>query len=273
MNTFGFHTIHGRAPTLATGLKAARPDLMVWVITGDGDALSIGANHVIHAMRRNVDIRLVMFNNRIYGLTKGQASPTSPFGQRTKSSPSGTISQPIVPLSLALTAEATFVARSVDNYTEHLQEMLDAVGRHRGSAFLEVLQNCNIFNDGAWLEVSGRDVRDDRMLKLKHGEPMIYGADSDKGIRLAGPRPEVVELGNGVSEDDLLVHDETDPALAYVLSRMEWPEFPVPVGILRRVKRPTLDELLDGQIAEAIQEKGPGDLRALLFAGDTWTVR
>ncbi len=273
MNTFGFHTIHGRAPTLATGLKAARPDLMVWVITGDGDALSIGGNHLIHSMRRNVDLTLVMFNNRIYGLTKGQASPTSPFGKRTKSTPSGTISQPLVPLSVALTAEATFVARSVDNYTEHLQETLDAAGRHRGSAFLEVLQNCNIFNDGAFLEFTGRDVREDRMVKLKHGEPMIFGTDSDKGIRLDGLKPEVVELGKGVSEADLLVHDETDSALAYLLSRMSWPEFPVPIGVLRRVQRPTLDELSDAQIVDTIKEKGPGDLRELLFGGDTWTVR
>jgi len=272
MNTFGFHTIHGRAPTLATGLKAARPELMVWVITGDGDALSIGGNHVIHAMRRNVDIRLVMFNNRIYGLTKGQASPTSPLGKKTKSSPYGTVDQPVVPLSIALTAEATFVARSVDTITDHLQETLDAAGNHRGSAFLEVLQNCNIFNDGAFLEFTGRDVREDRMLRLKHGEPMIFGADADKGIRLDGLKPEVVQLGDGITEADLLVHDETDPALAYLLSRMAWPEYPVPIGVFRRVDRPTHDRLSDAQIEEAIAEKGAGDLRALLFSGDTWTV-
>ena len=272
MNTFGFHTIHGRAPTLATGLKAARPELMVWVITGDGDALSIGGNHVIHAMRRNVDIRLVMFNNRIYGLTKGQASPTSPLGKKTKSSPYGTIDQPIVPVSLALTAEASFVARSVDTFTDHLPEMLDAAGNHRGSAFLEVLQNCNIFNDGAFLEFTDRDVRADRTLRLKHGEPMIFGADSDKGIVLNGLKPEIVQLGNGVSEADLLVHDETDGALAYLLSRMAWPEFPVPIGVFWRVDKPTLDTLADAQIEEAIAKKGAGDLRALLFNGDTWTV-
>lgn len=272
MNTFGFHTIHGRAPTLATGLKAARPELMVWVITGDGDALSIGGNHVIHAMRRNVDIRLVMFNNQIYGLTKGQASPTSPTGKKTKSSPYGTIDQPLVPISLALTAEATFVARSVDTITDHLQEMLDAAGNHRGSAFLEVLQNCNIFNDGVFLEFTGRDVREDRLLHLKHGEPMIFGKDADKGIRLDRLVPEIVQLGSGVTEADLLVHDETDPALAYLLSRMAWPEYPVPIGVFRRVERPTLDTLADAQITDAIAEKGAGDLRALLFSGDTWTV-
>ena len=172
MNTYGFHSIHGRAPTLATGLKAARPELMVWVITGDGDALSIGGNHVLHSMRRNVDIKLIMFNNRIYGLTKGQASPTSEFGKRTKSTPQGTIDQPIVPLSVAITAEATFVARSVDTHTEHLQETLTAAGFHHGSAFVEVLQNCNIFNDGAWRSFTDREVRDDMMLVLKHGEPI-----------------------------------------------------------------------------------------------------
>ncbi len=210
MNTYGFHTIHGRAPTLATGLKAARPDLMVWVITGDGDALSIGGNHVIHSMRRNVDIKLVMFNNRIYGLTKGQASPTSEFGKRTKSTPLGSVDTPIVPLTIALAAEASFVARSVDTHTEHLQATLERAGRHHGSAFVEVLQNCNIFNDGAWRDFTDREVREDRMLVLEHGKPMIFGKDRDRGIRLNGLHPEVVTIGrDGVTEDDLLVHDET----------------------------------------------------------------
>jgi len=272
MNTYGFHSIHGRAPTLATGLKIARPDLMVWVITGDGDALSIGGNHVLHSMRRNVDIKLIMFNNRIYGLTKGQASPTSEFGKRTKSSPEGTVDQPVVPLSVALTAEATFVARTVDTYTEHIQETLDAAGRHKGSVFVEVLQNCNIFNDGAWREFTDRDVRDDRMLKLKHGEPMVFGDHADKGIRLAGLRPEVVQLGKGITEADLAVHDETDQTLAYILSRMFWPRYPVPVGVLRRVKRPVHHELVADQIELVRAEKGDGDLRELLFSGDTWTV-
>ena len=217
MNTYGFHTIHGRAPTLATGLKAARPDLMVWVITGDGDALSIGGNHVIHSMRRNVDITMVMFNNRIYGLTKGQASPTSEFGKRTKSTPAGTVDTPIQPLTIALAAEASFVARSVDTHTEHLQKTLERAGRHKGSTFVEVLQNCNIFNDGAWRDFTDREVREDRMLVLEHGKPMIFGKDRDKGIRLNGLHPEVVTLGeNGVTEADLLVHDEQaeEPYLA-----------------------------------------------------------
>ncbi len=272
MNTFGFHTIHGRAPTLATGLKAARPDLMVWVITGDGDALSIGGNHVLHSMRRNVDIKLVMFNNRIYGLTKGQASPTSEIGKKTKSTPAGTIDTPVMPLSIALAAEATFVARSVDTHTEHLQETLERSGRHTGSCFLEVLQNCNIFNDGAFRGFTDREVREDRMLLLKHGEPMIFGKDRDKGIQLNGLHPEVVQLGGGVSEADLLVHDERaeDPYLAYMLSRMWWPDFPVPVGVLRSVDRPTHDQLLQGQIDDALARSGPGDLEKLLHSGETW---
>ncbi|MBA3778732.1 MAG: 2-oxoacid:ferredoxin oxidoreductase subunit beta [Chloroflexi bacterium] len=274
MNTYGFHTIHGRAPTLATGLKGARPDLMVWVITGDGDALSIGGNHVLHSMRRNVDIKLVMFNNRIYGLTKGQASPTSEIGKKTKSTPQGTIDTPISPLSVALAAEATFVARSVDTHTEHLQQTFNRAGRHHGSAFLEVLQNCNIFNDGAFRDFTDREVREDRMLMLEHGKPMIFGKDRDRGIRLNGLHPEVVQLGNGVTEEQLLVHDEEaeDPYLAFMLSRMWYPEFPVPVGVLRRVQRATHHELLEGQIADAVSKNGEGDLQKLLVSGETWVV-
>jgi 2-oxoglutarate ferredoxin oxidoreductase subunit beta len=274
MNTYGFHTIHGRAPTLATGLKAARPDLMVWVITGDGDALSIGGNHVIHSMRRNVDIKLIMFNNRIYGLTKGQASPTSEIGKRTKSTPAGTIDTPISPLSIALAAEATFIARSVDTHTEHLQQTFDRAGHHKGSAFVEVLQNCNIFNDGAFRSFTDREVRDDRTLVLEHGKPMIFGKDRDKGIRLKGMHPEVVQLGKGVSEEDLLVHDEKsdDPYLAFMLSRIYYPDFPVPVGVLRDVSRPTHDQLMTEQLESALAQSGPGDLGQLLKAGETWVV-
>jgi 2-oxoglutarate ferredoxin oxidoreductase subunit beta len=275
MNTYGFHSIHGRAPTLATGLKAARPDLMVWVITGDGDALSIGGNHVLHSMRRNVDFKLVMFNNRIYGLTKGQASPTSEFGKKTKSTPLGSVDTPIMPLTIALAAEASFVARSVDTHTEHLQATLNRAGYHTGSAFVEVLQNCNIFNDGAWREFTERDVREDRMLVLEHGKPMIFGRDRDKGIRLDGLRPEVVTIGhNGIGEADLLVHDERadDPYLALMLSRMFWPDFPVPVGVLRAIPRPTHDALIADQIQAAVAKGGRGDLAAALASGETWTV-
>jgi 2-oxoglutarate/2-oxoacid ferredoxin oxidoreductase subunit beta len=274
MNTYGFHTIHGRAPTLATGLKIANPELMVWVITGDGDALSIGGNHVLHSMRRNVDIKLVMFNNRIYGLTKGQASPTSELGKKTKSTPAGTVDYPVQPLSVALAAEASFVARSVDTQTDHLQATLERAGHHRGSAFVEVLQNCNIFNDGAFRDFTERDVREDRMLVLEHGKPMVFGKERDKGIRLRGLHPQIVQLGNGVSEEDLLVHDEEaeDPYLAYMLSRMWWPDYPVPVGVLRRVNRPTHDQLVSGQVEDARAQHGEGDLGKLLLAGETWTV-
>ncbi len=278
MNTFGFHTIHGRAATIATGLKGARPDLMVWVITGDGDALSIGGNHLIHAMRRNVDMKMIMFNNRIYGLTKGQASPTSPMGKKTKSTPMGTIETPIIPLNLVAAAEASFIARSVDTHSEHLQEMMHRAGDHIGAAFLEVLQNCNIFNDGAWRDFTDKSVKEDRMLVLKHGEPMIFGAEKNKGIRLNGLQPEVVTIGeNGVTVADLWVHDETDPdaTRTQILSRMWWPDFPVPVGVFRRVPRPTHDQLLVEQVESAKAAraaKGPVDLQKLLAAGETWTV-
>jgi 2-oxoglutarate ferredoxin oxidoreductase subunit beta len=274
MNTYGFHSIHGRAPTLATGLKAARPDLMVWVVTGDGDALSIGGNHILHAMRKNVDIKVLMHNNRIYGLTKGQASPTSEIGKITKSTPAGTIDQPISPLSIAIAAEATFVARSVDTHTEHLQNTFERAGFHRGSAFVEVLQNCNIFNDGAYREFTERDVREDRMLVLEHGKPMVFGKDRDRGIRLRGLHPEVVQLGDGITEDDLAVHDESaeDPYLAFMLSRMWWPDFPVPVGVLRNIQRPTHDQLMADQIASEIARRGEGDLEGLLNSGETWVV-
>jgi 2-oxoglutarate ferredoxin oxidoreductase subunit beta len=273
MNTYGFHSIHGRAPTLATGLKAARPDLMLWVITGDGDALSIGGNHLLHTLRRNVDVRIVMFNNRIYGLTKGQASPTSELGKVTKSSPFGTVDYPVSPLAVALAAEATFIARSVDTFTDHLQGTLDRAGHHHGSAFVEVLQNCNIFNDGAHREFTDREVREDRTLAVEHGAPMIFGKDRDKGIRLNGHQPEVVTLGqDGVTEADLLVHDETDPLIAFMLSRIYWPDFPVPVGVIRSVSRPTHDQMLNDQIAKDIGARGRGDLGRLLHAGETWTV-
>ena len=273
MNTYGFHTIHGRAPAIATGLKGARPELMVWVITGDGDALSIGGNHLIHSMRRNVDINLIMFNNRIYGLTKGQASPTSEFGKVTKSTPNGTIDYPLSPLGIALAAEASFIARSVDTHTEHLQTTLERAGRHRGSVFVEVLQNCNIFNDGAHREFTDREVRDDRMLVLEHGKPMIFGRERNRGLRLNGHRPEIVTIGeDGITEADVLVHDEDDPLLAAMLSTIYWPDFPVPVGVIRAVHRPTHSELLNRQVEEAVAKRGAGNLTDLLDSGETWIV-
>ena len=238
MNTYGFHTIHGRAPTLATGLKVARPDLQVWVITGDGDGLSIGGNHLIHAIRRNVDLKIILFNNEIYGLTKGQYSPTSRTGTRTKSSPLGSVEHPLRPLSLAIGAEATFVARTVDVDINHLTQTLTRAAAHKGTAFVEVYQNCIVFNDAVFEYATDKAVKTDNLLYLEHGKPLVFGKDRSKGIRLNGMDPEVVSLGNGVAMDDLLVHDETaeEPSLAYLLSRMTHPDFPEPVGVFRAVE-------------------------------------
>jgi 2-oxoglutarate ferredoxin oxidoreductase subunit beta len=274
MNTYGFHSIHGRAPTIATGLKASRPDLHVWVVTGDGDGLSIGGNHLLHIMRRNVDVVIVLFNNRIYGLTKGQYSPTSELGKVTKTSPVGTIDRPLNPLSVALGAEATFVARSIDIDVHHLVSTLDRAAHHKGTSFVEVYQNCNVFNDGAFMEFADKAVRPDRTVVLEQGKPLVFGKERNKGIRLAGTRPEIVELGNSVTEDDLLVHDEAreDPAIAQIMARMEWPEFPVPLGVLRAVEQPTYDDLMDAQVRDARERQGEGDLEALFAEGDVWTV-
>jgi 2-oxoglutarate/2-oxoacid ferredoxin oxidoreductase subunit beta len=274
MNTYGFHSIHGRAPTIASGLKATRRDLQVFVITGDGDGLSIGGNHLLHVMRRNIDITIVLFNNRIYGLTKGQYSPTSEIGKRTKSSPFGSIDYPLNPLSVALGSEATFAARSLDIDQQHLMTTLELAAKHKGTSFVEVYQNCNVFNDGAFMEFADKAVRSDRVLFLEHGKPMIFGKDGDKGIRMNGMHPEVVQIGGDVSGSDLLVHDATrqDPALAFILSRMHWPEYPEPLGVFRDIERPTYDALMEEQIAEAREKMGEGDLAALLAEGDTWTV-
>jgi 2-oxoglutarate ferredoxin oxidoreductase subunit beta len=275
MNTYGFHTIHGRAPAIATGLKASRPDLMVWVITGDGDALSIGGNHILHILRRNIDVKIVMFNNRIYGLTKGQYSPTSEQGKRVKSAPMGSPDYPLNPLSVAVGAEASFIARTIDTDTKHLVAMLERAAAHKGTAFIEVYQNCNIYNDGAFAYLTDRDVHDDRTLYLEHGRPMLFGKERNRGIRLNGLEPEVVTLGeNGVTEADLLVHDEAKPQtyLAHLLSRLDYPDFPVPVGVVRAVQRPTYDSILEDQQEAAISRYGEGDLDELFNSGDTWEV-
>jgi len=272
MNTYGIHSIHGRAPTLATGLAIANPDLHVWVITGDGDGLSIGGNHMIHTLRRNVNLTIVLFNNRIYGLTKGQYSPTSRQGTRTKSSPMGSIESPLKPIALALSAEATFVARSIDVHTRHLAETLEQAARHQGVSFVEVYQNCVIFNPQEWEGWTDRKVRDDNFIYLEHGKPMKFGKNSDKGIVLDGFTPQVVALGDGVTEDQLLVHDEQSVQLAYILSSMEHPHFPTPMGVIRRVEKPTYTEALMGQVALAIEQKGAGDLNKLYRSADLWTV-
>lgn len=274
MNTYGIHSIHGRAPAFATGLKVVRPDLHVWVITGDGDALSIGGNHLMHAIRRNLDVNIVLFNNRIYGLTKGQYSPTSPVGKVTKSSPMGAIDNPIHPLSIAIGCEGSFVARSIDVNIKHLGEMLRRASEHRGTSFIEVYQNCNVFNDGAWEYATNRDVKDDNIVVLEHGKPLIFGKDRNKGIRLNGLEPEIVELGKGITEDDLLFHDEKapEPSLAYLLTRLRHPEFPEPIGVFRCVDQPKYDEQLNSQIESARQKQGPGDLNKVFNSGDTWSV-
>lgn len=275
MNTYGFHSIHGRALAVATGVKTANPDLSVWVVTGDGDALSIGGNHFIHALRRNLDINVILFNNRIYGLTKGQYSPTSVFGQRTKSTPMGVIDYPINPLSLAIASEATFVGRAIDIDVKHLGTTVEAAARHKGVSFLEVYQNCNIFNDGAFDYFAERSVRPDKVLYLEHGKPMIFGKDRNKGIRMNGAHPEVVTIGeNGITEADILVHDISlqDPSVAFMLARMEQPDFPQPVGIFRAVERTSYDQLMTDQINAAIGKSGPGTLEKLIYSGDMWTV-
>jgi 2-oxoglutarate ferredoxin oxidoreductase subunit beta len=274
MNTYGVHSIHGRAPAVATGIKASNPELSVWVITGDGDALSIGGNHLIHAIRRNLDINIILFNNRIYGLTKGQYSPTSEFGKKTKSTPFGVIDYPLNPLSVAIAAEATFVARSVDKQTEHLQMIVERAMRHKGVSFVEVYQNCNIFNDAAFEMFAGRDVRQDRMIELEHGKPLVFGKGRDRGIRVHDQHLEVVELGNGVAESDLIVHNEKsrDSYLGFMLARMEYPEYPVPIGVFRDVEKATYEDMLTDQIKGAIEKQGPGNLEKLINSGETWVV-
>jgi 2-oxoglutarate ferredoxin oxidoreductase subunit beta len=274
MNTYGIHGIHGRAPALATGLKCCRPDLHVWVITGDGDGLSIGGNHLLHVIRRNLDINIILFNNRIYGLTKGQYSPTSPLGKVTRSTPMGAIDNPLHPLSIAIGCEATFVARTVDVHIKHLGMVLQRAAEHRGTAFVEVYQNCNVFNDGAWEYASDRAQKADHTIELEHGKPLLFGKKKEKGIRLNGMEPEIVELGEGVTEDDLLIHDEKapEPSLAYLLSRMRYPEFPEPIGVFRAVDRPRYDEELNRQIQAARERAGEGDLDQLFHSGDTWTA-
>lgn len=273
MNTYGMHTIHGRAATIATGLKVANPDLHVWIVTGDGDALSIGGNHLLHVLRRNVNVNILLFNNRIYGLTKGQYSPTSPTGKVTKSSPMGSVEQDLNAISVALASEATFVARTVDRHTKHMAEILQRAAEHQGTSFVEIYQNCNIFNDGTWSFATEADVKDDNTLILEHGKPMIFGKDLDKGIRLNGLAPEVVSLSD-VSESELLVHDETveNPALAYLLSRLMYPEHPVPLGVFRNVQRPIYEDQVIAQTKKAAEERGKGDLNALYHAADTWIV-
>ena len=274
MNTYGMHSIHGRAPAIATGLSASRPDLSVWVVTGDGDALSIGGNHLIHALRRNVNLKILLFNNRIYGLTKGQYSPTSEAGKITKSSPMGSIDYPFNPVSLALGAEASFVARTIDSDRKHLQETLRAAADHEGSALVEIYQNCNIFNDGAWEPLKEPETRDELTIRLVHGEKIRFGAD--KGVaRLTDGTIGIVDVAE-VGEDAILVHDSAapDPGVAFALSRLSHPTTlaDTPIGVFRDVTRPTYDQLMADQMDQAAEKQGPGDLAALVAGKDTWTI-
>jgi 2-oxoglutarate/2-oxoacid ferredoxin oxidoreductase subunit beta len=276
MSTYGFHGIHGRAPAIATGVKVARPDLSVWVATGDGDLLSIGGNHFIHACRKNIDLKIVLFNNRIYGLTKGQYSPTSEQGKQTKTTPYGSVDYPFNPVSLAIGADATFVARAVDRDAKHLQLMLKRAADHKGTAFIEIFQNCVIFNDGAFDALTDKKVKGDRLLVLEHGKPMIFGAGKDKGIKLDGLNPVVIDLADGKhSIDEVLVHDEFDenPARAALLANLEkQPDMPTPIGIFRQIMKPTYDEGIEKQIKNVKEKKGEGDLEKVLFSGNTWIV-
>ncbi|MEV0162874.1 2-oxoacid:ferredoxin oxidoreductase subunit beta [Nonomuraea fuscirosea] len=272
LNTYGFHSIHGRAPAIATGLAASRPDLSVWVITGDGDALSIGGNHLIHALRRNVNLNILLFNNRIYGLTKGQYSPTSEVGKITKSTPMGSLDKPFNPISLAIGAEASFVARTIDSDRKHLQSVLREATEHRGTSLVEIYQNCNIFNDNAFEQLKDPEVRDDITLRLEHGQPITSA--SKAVVRGANGGIEVVAR-DGVNEDEILVHDahNPDPSVAFALSRLDEPAFEhVPIGIFRQVDRPAYDVLMAEQLEEAVAQKGPGDLGELLLGGDTWRI-
>ena len=275
MNTYGIHGIHGRAPAIATGVATARPDLQVWVVTGDGDGLSIGGNHLIHALRRNVNLKILLFNNQIYGLTKGQYSPTSEKGKVTKSTPFGSLEHPFNPISVALGAEASFVARTIDVERKHLPEIVRRAAAHRGSAFVEIYQNCNIFNDGAFVALTGKEGRSANRIYLEHGKPIRFGPGGDSGVVMtAEGRVETVKVAD-VGEDKLLVHDEhrDDPSLAFALSRVaDGPSQPTPIGVFRDVQRPVYGDGIEHQLRVASEQQGPGDLARLLGSGDTWTV-
>ncbi len=272
LETYGLHGIHGRAPAIATGLKRTRPDLQVWVVTGDGDALSIGCGHLLHALRRNVDLKILLFNNRIYGLTKGQTSPTSLPGLVTGTTPRGAATEPLHALALAFASEATFIARSVDTNAKHLSEVLRRAAAHKGSAFVEIYQNCHIYNDGTFDYAKDPAIRDEHLVVLEHGKPLIFGKERDKGIRLNGVNLEVVSLGNGVAESDLLVHDEAAQSMTVgqMLGAMTHPTMPEAIGVLRSVEKPTHNELMAD--ADPDPKAREAALSNLLQSGETWSV-
>ncbi len=274
MNTYGMHSIHGRAPAIASGLSASRPDLSVWVVTGDGDALSIGGNHLIHALRRNMNLKILLFNNQIYGLTKGQYSPTSEVGKATKSTPLGSIDYPFNPVSLALGAEASFVARTIDMDRPHTQAILEAAHAHKGSAFIEIYQNCNVFNDKAFIQLTGKEERVHNRIDLEAGKPIIFGPNDDKAVVLRGGEAVVVDRAS-VPVEEIVVHDPTrqNPAVAFALSRLSHgPYGPTPLGIFRSVTRPTYEDAMNRQLLDAQAKRGAGDLAALIRSQGTWEV-
>ena len=274
MNTYGIHSIHGRAPAIATGIAVSRPDLHVWVITGDGDALSIGGNHLLHALRRNVNLTIILFNNQIYGLTKGQYSPTSEAGKVTKSTPFGSLDHPYNPVSLALGAEASFVARTHDMDRKHMMETFRRAYEHQGAALVEVYQNCNVFNDGAFEQITSKEARPKMLIPLQHGEPIRFGPEGEHGVVFENGSAKIVDVAD-VGEDRLLVHDERreDPSLAFALSRLSTgPTTPTPIGVFRAVERSHYGALMGQQLVAAAENKGPGDLGKLLLSGSTWTV-
>ena len=274
MDTYGFHTIHGRAPAIASGVKLANPDLSVWVVTGDGDGLSIGGNHTIHLLRRNLDINVMLFNNRIYGLTKGQYSPTSEVGKITKSTPMGSLDRPFNPLTVALGAGATFVSRTIDKELKHMQSMIKRSHAHKGTSFMEIYQNCNIFNDGAFSSQTDRDQKAETVLILENGQPMLFGNEMNKGVRLDGNKPVIVDIGDKWSVDDVLVHDESDYVIASILSNMSYQtDFPDPIGVLYAVESETYEETMVAQINEAINKKPKVNVQEIINAGDTWLVK
>jgi 2-oxoglutarate ferredoxin oxidoreductase subunit beta len=274
MDTYGFHTIHGRATAIASGLKMARPDLNVWIASGDGDLLSIGGNHFIHLLRRNIDTTILLFNNRIYGLTKGQYSPTSEHGKVTKSTPYGSVDYPFNPALLALGAGGTFIARTMDRDPKHLQEMVIRSQKHKGTSFLEIFQNCNIYNDGAFFLYTEKDTKADNVLYLEHGKPMVFGKQMDKGIKLEGFEPVIVSLNDGnYTKEDLVVHDENSREKAFILAQFaEMEGFPAPLGVLYSMERTSYEDEMDQQIETAKTQKGEGDFEKLLFSGNTWVI-
>jgi 2-oxoglutarate ferredoxin oxidoreductase subunit beta len=272
MNTYGFHTIHGRAPAIATGLRVARPDLKVFLVTGDGDGLSIGGNHMLHVLRRNVNLTILLFNNRIYGLTKGQYSPTSELGKVTKSTPLGSADRPVNPLAFALGCGATFVARTVDRDVRHMEEMLKRAARHEGAAFLEILQNCNVYNDLAWNAIYEKESKLQHELRLEQGKPLLFGPPDDrKAVVMDGVIPRVVSA-KGLPESAMWLHDERNVNAAKLLADLWVPEFPIPVGVLSAIEAPIYEDVLLEQENRALAERGPGDIAKLLTSGDTWKI-